>query len=102
MFSIVREKSFDEQINLIARNYTRMGELDNAIDWALGRKPTKIPNIVKISYDYYLWVTDEFYKIDIPMVRILYKVDQANKTVYLLSISEVLPKEEEIFSQFTT
>jgi hypothetical protein len=100
MFCIVREKSFDEQIKIIARNYSRMGELDQAIDWALCRKPTRIPNIVKVSYHYYLWVTDEFYNLDIPMVRILYMVDQPNKTVYLLSICEVMPKEEEVFSRF--
>lgn len=100
MYSIVREHSFDEQLELIARRYSRMAELDNAIDWALSRQPTQIPNVVRISYDYYLWVTDEFYAHDVPMVKILYRVDHGNQTVFLLSIAEVRPNEEDLFGKF--
>ena len=100
MYTIIREKSFDEQLEIIARKYPRMAELDSAIDWALSRGPTEIPNVVRISYDYYLWVTDEFYIHDIPMIRILYRVDNENQTVYLLAITEVRPSEEDLFSHF--
>lgn len=101
MYSIVREQSFDEQLELISRQYSRMAELDSAIDWALSRQPTRIPNVVRISYDYYLWVTDEFYAHDVPMVRILYRVDQEHQTIYLLAIAEVRPNEEDLFGRFT-
>ena len=100
MYSIVREISFDEQLKIISRRYPRMAELDSAIDWALSRRPTQIPNIVRISYDYYLWVTDEFYIHEIPMVRILYRVENETSTVYLLAIAEVKPNEEDLFGQF--
>ncbi len=99
MYTIVREKSFDEQVEIITRRHFRMKDLDHAIDWALSRKPTEIPNIVKISYEYYLWVTAEFYNIDIPMVKILYRVERETNTVYLFTIAEVKPNEEERFGQ---
>lgn len=97
MFSIVREKEFDEQITNLSRDYSRMYDLDNAIDWVLSRRPNKIPNLIKFPPHYYLWITDEFWKLDIPMLRILFRIDKEKSIVYLLSVQEVPTDEEDLF-----
>lgn len=88
MFEIVRETEFDINISRISKSYSRMTDLDSAIDWALSKKPDQIPNIVSIGDGYFLWVTDEFYDIDIPCLRILYKVDHISRKVNLISVEE--------------
>lgn len=98
MFAIVRETSFDEQVLHLCKTHHRINELDNAIDWALRRKPHKIPNVIKFPPNHFLWVTDEFYNSDIPMVRILYRIDFENNIVTLLSIQEVGVDEEDFFN----
>jgi hypothetical protein len=98
MFAIVREQSFEEQMLRLTGAYQRMAELDRAIDWALAKHPHRIPNIVRFPPDFYLWVTDEFFEINIPSVRILYRIDSQTHTVYLLSIQEITNKDRDVFS----
>lgn len=99
MFAIVREPAFEEQMLRLVKTYQRMAQLDQAIDWALRKHPHRIPNIVRFPPDYYLWVTDEFFEIDIPSVRILYRIDSSIHTVYLLSIVEVSEGDRNVFSK---
>ncbi len=83
---IIRESEFDTQIEELTGDYTRMDDLDNAIDWALEKNSINDTEVfLNIEGDYYLWVTEEFYSLDIPKVRILYKYD-GNYTINLLSI----------------
>lgn len=91
MFSIVREKEFDAEVLRLSAGYSRMKDLDEAMDWALSKNPTKITHAVRITGEYYLWVTAEFSKLSIPSVRILYKVDDSKFTVFLMSIEEIMP-----------
>jgi mRNA-degrading endonuclease RelE of RelBE toxin-antitoxin system len=98
MFAIVREPSFEEQMLRLVKTHQRMAQLDQAIDWALRNHPHRIPNIVRFPPDFYLWVTDEFFEIDIPSVRILYRIDSNTHTVYLLSIQEVTDKDRDVLS----
>ncbi len=84
-FTVIREKEFDSQLEEICTRYQRMSELDHAIDWALSRKPHSFRHI---SGDYYLWVTEKLISDDFPKVKILYKVDDVNRTVVLISIED--------------
>ena len=95
MFTIIREREFDEVIEQLTINHSRMNDLDAAIDWALSRAPNRIPNSVQLMPNYFLWVTDEFYDLEIPIVRILFKIE--GNTVILLAISEVEPENEAVF-----
>jgi len=98
MFAIIREHSFEEQMLRLTGTYERMAELDQAIDWALRKHPHRIPNIVRFPPDFFLWVTDEFFEINIPSVRILYRIDSQIHTVYLISIQEITSKDRNILS----
>jgi hypothetical protein len=82
---IVRTAEYDEQIEELTNGYSRMDDLDSAIDWALSRDPTKIPSSINFEGNYYLWVTEEFSSMDIPKVRIVYSYDGIY-TVSLISI----------------
>ena len=46
---IIRESYFDEKVAEIIGDYSRMDELDSAIDWALRKDPIKIPNILDLG-----------------------------------------------------
>jgi hypothetical protein len=82
---IIREVSFDEKLAKIAQNYSRLDELDIAIDWGLCRKPDAFFNIEK---DFYLWkmerISDNF-----PQLIIVYHYDMAKNTVTLIDVDEI-------------
>lgn len=88
MYSIVREPLYDSHLEELFTKYDRMKDLDNAIEWALSRKPSSIPDSVHIEDNFYIWTTEEF-STGIPTVRIVYRVDEDTKTVSLKAISEI-------------
>jgi len=83
--NIVREHSFDSQLNKIAGNYERLDELDSAIDWGLSRAPTKFVNF---AADFYLWKMERISK-NFPQLRIVYRYDSEAHTVYLIAVEEI-------------
>jgi hypothetical protein len=83
-YTIIRSKKFEVQVKAICGHYSRMNELDEAIDWYLSRAPR---NEFHLGDNFYLWVTDELPAENIPRVRMAYKVDDANQQVTLLEIS---------------
>ena len=62
-----------------------MDELDRAVEWALHRKPKRFYNICD---DFYLWKTDRLIP-EIPQLRILYRYDEEQHTVYLIAADVV-------------
>jgi hypothetical protein len=81
----IREAAFDSKINSIAKDYRRMHELDLAIEWGLQRNPKQFYNIRE---DFYLWKTDRLID-DVPQLRILYRFDEKEATVYLIEADEI-------------
>ena len=83
---IIREAEFDRQMEELTGNYSRMDDLDSGIDWALSETNLS-DTILNIEGQFYLWVTEEFFSLDIPKVRILYQYD-GEYTIHLLSIEK--------------
>lgn len=84
-YSVIRETGFDKKVKELCRTYKRMSELDEAIDWALSRKPHYFDNVID---NYYLWVTETLLNEDFPKVKILYQIDEESRIVTLISIEE--------------
>jgi hypothetical protein len=80
----IRERNFDKQLQRITKSYRRMDELDEAIEWALARKPDAFFNIFE---DFYVWKTERLIS-DIPQLRILYRWDKPD-TVILISVEVI-------------
>lgn len=83
--TFVREKIFDKEIKRIAGSYSRMHELDLAIEWALGHDPKHFFNVKE---DYYLWKTERLLA-DVPQLIILYKYIESENKVVFIAVSEI-------------
>lgn len=84
-YQIQRTEVFIKRFNSLLKIYPRVGELLEAIDWALCRKPHSFS---QISGNYYLWVTDELSSEEIPAVKIVYIIQEEENIVVLLEIEE--------------
>lgn len=87
-YAIEREKEFDEDCAKFAKNYTRLSQLDDAIDWLLMRNPTRFPQ----KDGFYFWRSDKL--INFPTFFLVYKVDEQSRTVTLIGIEEIADLEE--------
>lgn len=85
--NVIREPEFEEQAMSISKNYQRLDDLDQAIDWALARFFRSPEIFYLIEDDKYLYKTDKIYGF--PQLRILFSVDEDLKTIKLLSIQEI-------------
>ena len=59
-----------------------MAELDNAIDWALSRDPSRFYSPLP---GYYLWKMEQM-TADVPSLLLLYRYDPAEDVVYLINV----------------
>jgi hypothetical protein len=84
-YSIVRTEEFIAQTQELKKRYQRMPDLIRAIDWALERKPHWFS---PASGKYYLWKTEELSNHAFPEVKVLYKIDEENMKVILMSIDD--------------
>jgi hypothetical protein len=82
-YKIIREPDFDRKILEIAGNFKRLKELDDAIDWALARKPHYFN---EITNEFYYWVTEQLTNDQFPQLKILYRIVDSEKTVYLIDV----------------
>lgn len=88
---IIKENEFIDNLKEIVKDFERVLELEEAIDWALSRNPTP-EEIEKIEEDYYLWVTEDFEKFGIPSVRVVYHFNSEGRIVTLISIGKGDPE----------
>lgn len=82
-YQIIREPDFDAKMFEIAKQYPRLNELECAIDWALSRKPH---DFNAITNEYYFWVTQEFTNHEFPSLKIVYRIVQSERRVYLIDV----------------
>lgn len=82
---IVREITYDQQLEKIAGNFKRLDELDEAIEWGLSHGPT---NFFNIEGEFYLWKMEKISE-HFPQLRIIYRYSVAENTVYLIAVDEI-------------
>lgn len=82
-FSIIRETSFQIKIEVLIKDFARLAEFESALDWALARKPH---SFTQVFGDTYILVTEDLGEFNIPSLRILYLIDEAERKVILIDI----------------
>jgi hypothetical protein len=88
MYTIRREHLFEREFSEIAKNYSRIADLESAIDWFLGRSYRNEKYVSRISDSFYIWKMSKVHN-DFPQLVILYKVDDMSGMVYLMSVKEI-------------
>ena len=86
--AIRREVAFDEIVTELCENFTRMYQLDFAIDWAMSRFREDIFN--DVSDNHYIWKT--LIIQDFPRLLITFRFDKTDNIIYMLGI-KVLPND---------
>jgi len=43
-YTIIRQRSFESKMLALAEDFSRLAELETALDWALARRPTVLIN----------------------------------------------------------
>lgn len=84
MFRVLKQQKFAEQLRDLIETHPRLEELEKAIDWTLSRRPDQ--NAFPMGDGYYLWITDQLPGNIIPVVRILYRIEEYRRTVSLCRI----------------
>jgi hypothetical protein len=80
--NFIREAAFDSKIQFLSKTFSRMDELDRAIEWALERDAKRFYNICD---DFFLWKTGQLIP-EVPPLRILYRyVEMPTPTIYLIA-----------------
>jgi hypothetical protein len=82
-YTIVREKSFQEKMEVFIADYERLAEVDSALDWALARQPHSFTQLIN---DTYFLVTEDLGEFGIPSLKILYLIEPAEKRVLLIDV----------------
>jgi hypothetical protein len=82
-YTIIREKSFDEKIEVLKLDFKRLAEFESALDWALARRPH---GFTQLFNDVYFLVTEDLGEFGIPSLRILYLIDSHERTVLLIDL----------------
>jgi hypothetical protein len=86
LYHIIREVDFDDKVKIITKNYKRMNDLDNAIDWALSRNPKALE---VFNDEFYYWVTERWENKEIPQLRIFYHINEKKHIVTLIDITTI-------------
>jgi hypothetical protein len=82
-YTIVRETSFETKMQEFTENFSRLAELETALDWALARNPHSFNQLFN---DIYFIVTEDLGEFGIPPLRVLYLIDSENRKVILLDV----------------
>jgi hypothetical protein len=82
-YTIIRDTSFETKMQTLTKDFSRLAELETALDWALARKPH---SFTQLFNDVYFIVTEDLGEFGIPSLRILYLIDSQSKTVILLEV----------------
>jgi len=86
-YRVIKTEDYVQNLHELSKQYGRLTELNDAIEWALARMPHKFNNIAN---DFYFWVTEELANPDFPKVKIVYRILESSSTVTLLTIEENL------------
>jgi hypothetical protein len=84
-YRVKKSSKCQDQFRALAEEFDRMQELNNAIEWYLSRMPRAYAFC--IEGDTFLWVTDDLAN-GFPLLRILYSVNDDDRTVVILSIQK--------------
>jgi hypothetical protein len=84
-FAIVKSEEYIANLNQLTKRYGRLVELNDAIEWALSRKPHYFD---KVANDIYLWITQGLMSDDFPIVKIIYRIIEDKNTVVIITIEE--------------
>lgn len=89
---IERSKEFDTFIQAIAKSYTRLNELDEAIDHAMMRfdpnNPELKPIFISIGNSRFIYVMDDVYTPQFPQLRIVFEYIPPH-TIVLIAAEEL-------------
>ena len=86
-YKVIRTEDFVQKTQLLRKTYSRIPELIDAADWMLMRKPH---TFMVVADQFYLWRTDKLTNPEFPMINILYKIDETEKTVTMIAIDDVI------------
>jgi hypothetical protein len=84
-YRVIKTEECLQQLNELSKLYGRATELIDGIEWALARNPHRF---TQLAHDFYFWITDELTNIKFPTVKVVYKINQEESTVIILSIEE--------------
>lgn len=82
-YTIIRERSFESKVLALAEDFSRLPELETALDWALSRRQHSFN---QLANDIYFIVTEDLGECRIPALRVLYLIDSENRKVILLDV----------------
>jgi hypothetical protein len=85
-YQVLKTEEYIQQFNEIYTRFPKSIELDNAIIWALERYPRGFENL---SQTFYHWITDELASPDYPVVKIVFRLNENQSKVVLLSIEQL-------------
>jgi hypothetical protein len=84
-YSIIRTEEFIFKSNELRKKYSRLTELNQAIDWALARKPHFFNQFIG---EFYFLITEELANPQFPDVKIFYRILEKDYRVVLIDIEE--------------
>lgn len=84
LFTVIREKKFDDNFFQIARGCARIPDVENNIDWALSRYAPFFPTVPGFE-NYHIWKSD-FIDENFPQISILYEFDPDEEKVILINV----------------
>ena len=84
-YEVIKTEEYIQQFNEIYKRLPRTKELSDAITWALQRYPHSFDNLVP---NFYHWITEELASEEYPVVKLLFRIDEEEKRVILLSVEE--------------
>jgi len=90
MFTISRERLFESEFLEISKKYSRIADIEMAIDWFLCRGHSNSKFVAELDGhpNHFLWKTDLVHH-DFPQLLILYRVDYEEEVVCLISVREI-------------
>jgi len=88
---LIQEIIFSEKIDFLYKKYSRIFDVHAAIDFTLGKNPLQGTSCTA-EPEHYVYQTTEIGNT--PSFWVLYRYDQAERTIYLISIIPAVEQEE--------
>jgi hypothetical protein len=82
--SVVKNEDYEKSLSEIEKDYPRVRDFEQAIDWALARNPNRFNNL---NNGYYLYKQSRNIDVPIPCMNVLYQVSEDDNEVIIIDIS---------------
>ena len=84
-YKVIKTEDCLQNLKDLSKTYGRTVELINGIEWALARHPHRFN---QLSNNFYYWITEELTNIKFPTVKVVYRINDEENTVVVLTIEE--------------